>query len=110
MGFLKRLTVTGLTAAVAASLVTVSVTPAHADKRCGASGKIAINDGEGGEPTSRAWGHEHLTGDHYIKRTENFAHFKRYHWWADNDSKLLPGRDKPDTSYGSIDCPLNSIP
>ncbi|GAA0917970.1 hypothetical protein [Nonomuraea longicatena] len=110
MSLLKRLTVGAVAAAATASLFTISGTPAYADTRCGASGKILINDGEGGEAPSRQWGHEHTTGSHYIKKTENFAHYKRYHWWADNDNPLLPGRDKADTLHGKKDCPLSSIP
>ncbi|MGA4955404.1 hypothetical protein [Streptomyces lavendulocolor] len=109
---MTRWTTVALSALATTSLIVATAPSAHADRRCGASSKIVINDGEGGEAQSSVWGHEHTTGDHYIhhitRSLENRT--KTYYWYADNDNKLLPSRDERDTPYGYITCPDTSTP
>ena len=72
-------------------------TPAHASLACTAT-RIVINDGPGGENSSFANGHEHVTGNHYVRRIVN----GRWEWWADNDGGF--DGDTFDTLYGTKQC------
>jgi hypothetical protein len=109
---MTRWTTAGLAVVAATGLLATTAQSAHADRRCGASSKIVINDGGGGEAPSTVWGHQHTTGEHYIHHiTRSIANnTKTYYWYADNDNKLVMNGDKPDTPYGYITCPATSQP
>lgn len=71
---------------------------AHASLACDAT-RIVINDGPGGENATYANGHEHNTGNHYVRRVYPN---RVWEWWADNNGGF--DGDTADTLYGRIQC------
>ncbi|GAA1588651.1 hypothetical protein GCM10009678_83790 [Actinomadura kijaniata] len=97
--------------AAAGGLLTLTAPAASAHGGCGNQGYVVINDGGGAEPPSNVYGHSHTTGEHYVHHVRrNSDGTKTRHWYEDNDTKLLPDRDKPDTPYRTDKCALNVIP
>jgi hypothetical protein len=87
--------------AAGAGAATIVATPASASGGCSGS-LITINSNPGAEPPSRARGHAHATGNHYIKLTYPVGDRRIVVWWADNNG----GRDgdTTDTYYTSTTC------
>jgi hypothetical protein len=75
--------------------------PASASGGCGGS-LIWINWGTGAEPPRQAYGHEHVTGNHYIRRITNYPTFRLVQWWADNNGGS--DGDTADTLYTETVC------
>lgn len=75
----------------------VAVPAAHADTRC-SSQYIVINGNQGAESPSGAFGHSHLTGNHYIRSQSG----NLLTYWADNNGGS--NKDTWDTYYGQIRC------
>jgi len=90
---LAALTLLGLTVAL-----TTGASKASASLSCSGS-YITINSGSGAENPSTAWGHNHLTGNHYVRYVYSDG---RYEYWADNNGGW--DGDTRDTYYGTIDC------
>jgi hypothetical protein len=83
-----------LLGAVAAASI---ATPANASGGCSGS-LITINSNSGAEPPSRAYGHSHVTGNHYIRAISGSSVI----WWADNNGGL--NGDTADTYYTTTNC------
>jgi hypothetical protein len=83
------------------------VQKASASKACNAE-QITINSGGGAESPSRAWGHTHRTGNHYVKYISRSSAGNIWYWYADNNGGI--DGDTADTYYGSILCGGSSIP
>ena len=93
----KRVSVALGVALAGAALAVVPATMASASGGCSGD-LITINSGRGAEAPSRAYGHKHRTGNHYIKAYSG----KYVIWWADNNGGN--DGDTPDTFYTSTFC------
>jgi len=71
---------------------------AHASTACDGYA-ITINGNPGAEPPSRATGHTHRTGNHYVRYIYSNGVWE---WWADNNGGS--NGDTVDTYYGSRQC------
>jgi hypothetical protein len=86
--------------------VSLPIPKASADAKCTAD-KIVINNVRGPDPRPPAtvWGHDHLTGNHYVhhvRPSKDHPGSYVWYWWADNSA----GRDDDtvDTPYRDVIC------
>jgi hypothetical protein len=87
-----------------ATSVSIGGAPAVASGGCASSAvPITINSNPGAEAPSRARGHRHLTGNHYVKTTIPVGSNRIYVWWADNNGGTV-GTDRPDAYYTTTTC------
>ncbi|MFD4141924.1 hypothetical protein [Streptomyces sp. NPDC058572] len=83
---IRRIGALGSAGAVFAGLIVIGGTAstAHADTRC-EWGAITINGNRGAEAPSRASGHTHRTGNHYVGKITNTGGNLVVDWYADNN-------------------------
>ncbi|MEU0662993.1 hypothetical protein ACLQ2E_29545 [Streptomyces lavendulocolor] len=100
---LRRISALGTAAAALSGLVLIggTATTAHADMRCD-WGTITINGNRGAEAPSRASGHTHRTGNHYVGGVANTGGNLVVDWYADNNGG--DDGDTRDSYYGTKVC------
>lgn len=86
-----------VTAIVVLTVLPLS-SPAAASAGCDTGSQITINSNPGAEAPSQAWGHRHLTGNHYVKQITSTGII----WWADNNGGS--DGDTADTYYATWYC------
>lgn len=75
--------------------------PVSASTSCSYS-DVHLNTNPGAEAPSWAFGHRHITGNHYILYVSGTT----WHWWADNNGGA--DGDTADTFFGVKTCTTSS--
>ncbi|MDR1189224.1 MAG: hypothetical protein LBK95_17540 [Bifidobacteriaceae bacterium] len=96
----KRAAAIGTSAVLAGGVLTgtANASPAEASLACSGKG-ITINSNPGAESPSKATGHSHVTGNHYVRVIYSNSVWE---WWADNNGGS--DGDTTDTFYGTKQC------
>ncbi len=97
----RKIAATVATGLLVAAGVVVPSSAATASTACSGS-SITINKPAGAEAPSTASGHNHATGNHYIRSTTISAGKVIYTWWADNSGGS--DGDTWDTFYSTKTC------